>query len=77
MIFDLQLPQCESLILCVYNSRDIILEAKEIQVVHWACSFCSRAVPHMHCHKVILCSSCDYLRALFQSGMQERLAIYT
>lgn len=54
-----------------YQFSDIILEAKEIQVVHWACSFCSRAVPHMHCHKVILCSSCDYLRALFQSGMQE------
>lgn len=25
----------------------------------------------MHAHKVVVCSSCEYLRALFQSGMQE------
>lgn len=50
---------------------DIILEANETEVSHWKCNFCSLLVPHVHAHKVILWSSCEYLRALFQSGMQE------
>uniref|UniRef100_A0A2N9G044 BTB domain-containing protein n=1 Tax=Fagus sylvatica TaxID=28930 RepID=A0A2N9G044_FAGSY len=50
---------------------DIILEAKETELMCWTCSFCSLSVPHIHVHKVILSSSCDYMRALFQSGMKE------
>lgn len=50
---------------------DIILEAKATETMCWTCSFCPLSVPHMHVHKIILWSSCDYLRALFQSGMQE------
>ncbi|XP_031248917.1 BTB/POZ domain-containing protein At1g04390 [Pistacia vera] len=50
---------------------DIILEAKATELSSWTCSVCSLPVPHMHVHKVILWSSCDYLRALFESGMQE------
>ncbi|XP_048425761.1 BTB/POZ domain-containing protein At1g04390 isoform X4 [Pyrus x bretschneideri] len=50
---------------------DVILEAKTTELLGWTCGICSRLVPHMHIHKVILSSSCDYLRALLQSGMQE------
>ncbi|EEF48827.1 conserved hypothetical protein [Ricinus communis] len=50
---------------------DIILEAKAIGSVSWVCSICSQPVPHMHAHKVVLWSSCDHLRAMFQSGMAE------
>ncbi|KAK9274579.1 hypothetical protein L1049_021828 [Liquidambar formosana] len=50
---------------------DIILEAKATELMCWTCCVCSLSVPHMHVHKVILWSSCDYLRALFQSGMRE------
>ncbi|KAJ1387197.1 SKP1/BTB/POZ domain superfamily [Sesbania bispinosa] len=32
---------------------------------------CFSYVPHLHVHKVILQSGCDYLRGLFRSGMQE------
>ncbi|GLT81074.1 hypothetical protein SLA2020_524800 [Shorea laevis] len=54
-----------------HNFSDIILEAEETEVTNWKCNFCSLLVPHVHAHKVILWSSCDYLRAMFQSGMQE------
>ncbi|RXH98478.1 hypothetical protein DVH24_010803 [Malus domestica] len=50
---------------------DVILEAKTTELLGWTCGICFRSVPHMHVHKVILSSSCDYLRALLQSGMQE------
>ncbi|URE00721.1 BTB/POZ domain [Musa troglodytarum] len=50
---------------------DIILEAKVIEGVSWNCTICQSPVPHMHAHKIILLSSCDYLRALFQSGMHD------
>jgi hypothetical protein len=56
----------------IFNLRDIILEAKATELMCWTCSFCSLSVPHMHVHKVILWSSCDYMQALFQSGMQDR-----
>ncbi|XP_071905526.1 BTB/POZ domain-containing protein At1g04390-like isoform X1 [Coffea arabica] len=52
-------------------SSDVLLEPNTIQLLNWRCSFCSAPNPHFHVHKVILFSSCDYLRALFQSGMQE------
>ncbi|XP_022734845.1 BTB/POZ domain-containing protein At1g04390 isoform X2 [Durio zibethinus] len=54
-----------------FQFADVILEAKGTEQMPWACSFCSLLVPHMHAHKIILWSSCNYLRALFQSGMQE------
>ncbi|KAK4835681.1 hypothetical protein QYF36_012984 [Acer negundo] len=50
---------------------DIILEAKATELMCWTCTVCSLSVPHMHVHKFILWSSSDYLRAMFQSGMQE------
>lgn len=55
-----------------FGFRDVILEAKETKLLGWTCGVCSLPVPHMHVHKVVLSSSCDYMRALFQSGMQER-----
>ncbi|WCJ36997.1 BTB/POZ domain-containing protein At1g04390 [Euphorbia peplus] len=54
-----------------HHFSDIILEAKGIEPMHWACGACSQLVPHMHAHKVVLWSRCDYLRALFESGMSE------
>ncbi|KAJ9139641.1 hypothetical protein P3X46_030354 [Hevea brasiliensis] len=53
------------------HPKDIVLEAKATESICWRCNVCSKSVPHMHCHKVVLWSSCDYLRALFQSGMLE------
>ncbi|XP_050368318.1 BTB/POZ domain-containing protein At1g04390 isoform X2 [Argentina anserina] len=50
---------------------DLILEAKETKLLDWTCGVCSLSMPHMHVHKVVLSASCDYLRALFRSGMQE------
>lgn len=57
--------------------RDIILEAKSTKQTSWKCDFCALYVPHMHVHKVILWLSCDYLRALLQSGMKERYTLVT
>ncbi|KAL0443180.1 UNVERIFIED_CONTAM: BTB/POZ domain-containing protein [Sesamum latifolium] len=50
---------------------NLLLESSTTEVVHWKCNSCCNQVPHLHVHKIILESSCDYLRALFQSGMQE------
>lgn len=50
---------------------DIILEAKATEGVAWNCSICQFSMPHMCAHKVVLSSSCDYLRALFSSGMRD------
>ncbi|RVX02940.1 BTB/POZ domain-containing protein [Vitis vinifera] len=52
-------------------SWDVALEAEATEVMQWTCKFCPVLVPHMHVHKVILWSSCDYFRAMFRSGMQE------
>ncbi|XVE52868.1 hypothetical protein DITRI_Ditri02bG0159100 [Diplodiscus trichospermus] len=54
-----------------FQFADVILEAEVAGQMPWACSFCPLLVPHVHAHKIILWSSCNYLRALFQSGMQE------
>ncbi|PRQ30625.1 putative chromatin remodeling & transcription regulator BTB-POZ family [Rosa chinensis] len=54
-----------------HRFSDVILEAKETKLLCWTCGVCSLSVPHMHVHKVVLSASCDYLRALFESGMQE------
>ncbi|GAV74880.1 BTB domain-containing protein [Cephalotus follicularis] len=50
---------------------DVMLEANAAAKMHWTCGVCSLSVPHMHVHKVVLWSTCDYMRALFESGMQE------
>ncbi|KAI3840640.1 hypothetical protein MKX03_004652 [Papaver bracteatum] len=50
---------------------DVIVEAKAKTEMKFSCSTCPQSMPHMHVHKIILWLSCDYLRALFQSGMQE------
>ncbi|KAL1823031.1 hypothetical protein ACET3Z_009809 [Daucus carota] len=50
---------------------DVILEAKVEELVQWSCDICFLSRPHIHAHKVVVCSSCEYLQALFQSGMQE------
>ncbi|XP_047159531.1 BTB/POZ domain-containing protein At1g04390 isoform X2 [Vigna umbellata] len=50
---------------------DIVLGAKSNELAGWTCDICSDTVPHMHVHKVILQSGCDYLQGLFRSGMQE------
>ncbi|XP_065865436.1 BTB/POZ domain-containing protein At1g04390 isoform X2 [Euphorbia lathyris] len=54
-----------------HHFSDIILEAKGSESVHWTCGTCSQLVPHIHAHKVVLWSRCDYMRALFESGMSE------
>lgn len=54
-----------------HDISDIILESESAENIEWNCSCCSLSLPHIHAHRVILSSSCDYLRALFQSGMQE------
>lgn len=54
-----------------HEFSDVILEAKSTEDTGWTCSYCCSSMPHTHAHRVILCSSCEYLRALFQSGMQE------
>ncbi|XP_074591044.1 BTB/POZ domain-containing protein At1g04390 isoform X1 [Curcuma longa] len=50
---------------------DIILEAKPMEGIAWNCSTCQSSTPHLHTHKIILSISCDYLRALFHSGMHD------
>lgn len=54
-----------------HTFSDVALEAEATEVMQWTCKFCPVLVPHMHVHKVILWSSCDYFRAMFRSGMQE------
>ncbi|KAL8126612.1 BTB/POZ domain-containing protein At1g04390 isoform X3 [Apium graveolens] len=54
-----------------HQISDIVLEAKVDELEHWSCDICCISRPHVHAHKVVVCSSCEYLQALFQSGMQE------
>ncbi|KAH1210895.1 BTB/POZ domain-containing protein [Glycine max] len=63
----------QHLLQMLYRQRpkDAILEAKSNKLVGWTCNICSDTVPHMHVHKVILQSGCDYLQGLFRSGMRE------
>ncbi|PIA29720.1 hypothetical protein AQUCO_05800077v1 [Aquilegia coerulea] len=49
---------------------DIILQAKADEL-ELNCTYCTLLLPHVHVHKIILWLSCDYFKALFQSGMQE------
>ncbi|PIN07586.1 hypothetical protein CDL12_19851 [Handroanthus impetiginosus] len=54
------------------HCSDLLLKAsRTVQLPCWKCNSCSTSAPHLHVHKFILEPSCDYLRALFQSGMQE------
>ncbi|KAL1188818.1 BTB/POZ domain-containing protein [Cardamine amara subsp. amara] len=50
---------------------DVILLPKEANMAGFNCCLCSSTSPHAHSHRVILSSGCEYLRALFRSGMQE------
>ncbi|KFK42779.1 hypothetical protein AALP_AA1G038200 [Arabis alpina] len=50
---------------------DIILVPQETNMASFNCRLCSSTSPHAHSHRVILSSGCEYLRALFRSGMQE------
>ncbi|CAI9294103.1 unnamed protein product [Lactuca saligna] len=50
---------------------DIVLEAKGNTYEGWMCETCSVSHPHLHAHKAILCASCEHMRALLCSGMQE------
>ncbi|KAF8111682.1 hypothetical protein N665_0073s0040 [Sinapis alba] len=50
---------------------DVILVPKETNMASFNCRLCSSTSPHAHSHRVILSSGCEYLRALFRSGMQE------
>ncbi|GMH13374.1 hypothetical protein Nepgr_015215 [Nepenthes gracilis] len=54
-----------------HEFSDMILEAKSSGKTHWTCGWCSLSAQHFHVHKIILWSSCEYFRALIQSGMQE------
>ncbi|XP_047337761.1 BTB/POZ domain-containing protein At1g04390 [Impatiens glandulifera] len=56
-----------------YRFSDITLEATSSEITQ-TCSSCSSLVPHVHAHKVVMWSTCDYWQALFQSGMQESLS---
>ncbi|TKW23178.1 hypothetical protein SEVIR_4G276500v4 [Setaria viridis] len=53
---------------------DIILEAQSNDEMECHHGSCELSTPHVHSHKVVLSMSCDYLRALFQSGMHESFA---
>jgi len=55
----------------------VILVPKETNVACFNCRMCSLTSPHAHSHRVILSSGCEYLRALFRSGMQERYVTVT
>ncbi|CAL5039989.1 unnamed protein product [Urochloa decumbens] len=53
---------------------DIILEAQSNDKMDCHHGSCELSTPHVHSHKIVLSMSCDYLRALFQSGMHESFA---
>ncbi|WVZ78943.1 hypothetical protein U9M48_026580 [Paspalum notatum var. saurae] len=54
-----------------HSFSDIILEAQSNDKTECQHRSCQLSTPHVHCHKIVLSVSCDYLRALFQSGMHE------
>uniref|UniRef100_A0A1D1XNL2 BTB/POZ domain-containing protein At1g04390 n=1 Tax=Anthurium amnicola TaxID=1678845 RepID=A0A1D1XNL2_9ARAE len=67
------IPRCDFthlLALAEHPFTDITLEAKGNEKIR-DCSTCQMSLPHMHVHKIILCSSSAYMQALFHSGMQE------
>ncbi|KAH9616724.1 hypothetical protein KSS87_003909 [Heliosperma pusillum] len=54
-----------------HDFSDVILEATLKEDTETSTNCCSFPRPHIHAHKAILMSSCNYFWALFQSGMQE------
>lgn len=74
ILFCLVLLTCVEAPLIHINSRDIILEAQSNEEMKCYHGSCQLSTSHVHCHKIVLSMSCDYLRALFQSGMHERWA---
>lgn len=54
-----------------HSFSDIILEAQSNEKTSCCHGSCQLSTPHVHSHKIVLSISCDYLRALFQSGMHE------
>ncbi|KAL6603652.1 hypothetical protein ACP70R_044013 [Stipagrostis hirtigluma subsp. patula] len=57
-----------------HSFSDIILEAQSNDEMECHHGSCQLLTPHVHSHKIVLSMSCDYLRALFQSGMHESFA---
>ncbi|CAN6220405.1 unnamed protein product [Urochloa humidicola] len=53
---------------------DIILEAQSNEKIDCCHGSCRLSTPHVHSHKIVLSMSCEYFRALFQSGMHESFA---
>lgn len=49
----------------------VVIEAESNEFVGCTCNICSHLVLHLHAHKVILQSGCDYLQVLLRLGMQE------
>ncbi|KAG8074931.1 hypothetical protein GUJ93_ZPchr0006g45514 [Zizania palustris] len=54
-----------------YSFSDIILEARSNEEMKCCHSSCQLSTQHVHSHKIVLGMNCDYLRALFNSGMHE------
>lgn len=54
-----------------HSFSDIILEAQSNEETKCHHGSCQLSTPHVHSHKIVLSMSCDYLRALFHSGMHE------
>ncbi|XP_062178406.1 BTB/POZ domain-containing protein At1g04390-like isoform X2 [Phragmites australis] len=54
-----------------HSFSDKILEAQSNDKMECLHGSCQLSTPHVHSHKIVLSMSCDYLRALFQSGMHE------
>ncbi|CAM0909377.1 unnamed protein product [Alopecurus aequalis] len=54
-----------------HSFSDIILEAQSNEEMKCHHGSCQLSTPHVHSHKIVLSMSCDYLRALFHSGMHE------
>ncbi|XP_025812104.1 BTB/POZ domain-containing protein At1g04390 isoform X2 [Panicum hallii] len=57
-----------------HSFSDIILEAQSNEKMECHHGSCELSTPHVHSHKIVLSMTCDYLRALFQSGMHESFA---
>ncbi|KAF7103872.1 hypothetical protein CFC21_104806 [Triticum aestivum] len=58
-----------------HSFSDIILEAQSNEEMKCDHGPCQLSTPHVHSHKIVLIMSCDYLRALFRSGMHERVPL--
>lgn len=54
-----------------HSFSDIILEAQSNEQMKCQHGSCQLSTLHVHSHKIVLSMSCDYLRALFRSGMHE------